>query len=189
MKDVTLEIDGKKVTAKEGTTLLQAARQVGVDIPTLCHNDRLEPYGACRLCLVEVTQGKRTRLVASCCYEVADGLVVKTNTARVEKIRRMIVQLLMPLADTGPLNALAARYGLKSSPFQAKQVHCTLCGLCVRYCSEIKGDHAVYFTGRGINRQVALLPEYASMWCEHCRECWQFCPGGWITFQVESTDK
>ena len=181
MKQVTLEIDGKQVTVDEGTNLLEAARTIGADIPTLCYDKRLTPYGGCRLCLVEVAKGKRTRIVASCCYIAEEGIVVKTTTEQIEKLRKTLVELMMPLADSGPIKALAERYGLKKSRFEAEHWDCVLCGLCVRYCAEVKGDHAVFYKGRGVERRLALLPGQ-EMACSSCRECWKLCPAGWISF-------
>jgi len=179
MKKVTLEIDGKEVTVDEGTNLLEAAKITGADIPTLCYHEDLKPRGTCRLCMVEVTKKGWPKLVASCCYPAEDGITVKTNTPEIEKIRKTIVELMMPLTDTGPLDALASKYGLKDSRFKAERLECLLCGLCVRYCADIKGDNGVYFKGRGINREIALLPGQTAK-CVVCKECWELCPGRWI---------
>lgn len=187
MKKVTLEIDGKTVSADEGANLLETALKAGADVPTLCHHEKLRPFGSCRLCMVEIAKAGRTRLVASCCYQVEDGLVVKTSTPQIEKIRKTLVELLMPMASTGPIKTLAAKYGLKSSRFQAKSIDCVLCGLCVRYCAEVKQEHGVYFKGRGVNRQLALLPQQ-SLICESCGECHKLCPGGWIVSGAETMD-
>ena len=91
MAKIKLEIDSKPVEADEGTTILQAARKIGIDIPTLCYDERMAPYGGCRLCTVEIGKNKRTRLVASCVYPVEEGLVVTTESERLTKIRKMII--------------------------------------------------------------------------------------------------
>jgi len=90
VKKVSLNINGKSVTAQEGTTILEAATNAGIQIPTLCHHDNLEPYGACRLCIVEIVKKGRRRIVASCVYPVEEGLEVETHTDKVKRIRRMI---------------------------------------------------------------------------------------------------
>ncbi len=181
MKDVTLEINGKNIRAKDGMSILQAAQAADIEIPTFCYHEKLEPYGACRLCIVEITEGKRTRLVTSCVYLVKEGLMVKTNTERVNKIRKMILELLLPLAPTGPLKTLAHQYGVKESRFPAEPTFCILCGLCVRYCAEIKKENAICFMGRGIDRHIVFVSEISAGVCSFCRECHDLCPSGKIT--------
>ena len=178
MDNIKLNIDGKEVSATKDMTLLEAARQANIEIPTLCSHEKLAPYGGCRLCMVELTRNGRTRLVASCVYKVEEGLVIKTDTQRVRKIRRMLLELILPLSPTGPVLALAEKYGLKESRFKATESSCILCGLCVRYCDEIKKSKAIGFTGRGIDREVAFLPEVSSRVCASCRECINVCPSG-----------
>ncbi len=178
MEKIELEIDGKVVEAEDGMTLLQAARKVGIDIPTLCYDERLAPYGGCRLCTVEIGRNSRTRLVASCIYPVESGLTVKTESERVIKVRKMILELLLPFCPTGPIESLAKKYGLEKSRFPGEDRGCVLCGLCVRYCAEIKKANAIGFIGRGVERDVVFLPEVAAKVCPSCRECFAVCPGG-----------
>ena len=93
---VKITINGRNITAPEGTTLLQAARQNNIYIPTLCENEAVAPYGACRLCLVEIKTGRgRERLVTSCIYQVEEGMTVRTNTERILNIRKMLIELLL----------------------------------------------------------------------------------------------
>jgi NADH dehydrogenase/NADH:ubiquinone oxidoreductase subunit G len=178
MEKITIEIDGKKIQASPETTILQNAREAGIEIPTLCNEARLAPYGGCRICMVEITRNKRSRLVASCVYPVEEGLIVKTDTEKVNKIRRTLLELILPLSPTGPVLALAEKYGLKGSRFTAEETSCILCGLCVRYCAEVKKANAIGFTGRGISREVCFIPENASRSCASCRECFDLCPSG-----------
>jgi len=186
MENVELEINGKHVVAVEGMTILQAARQAGIDIPTLCYAENLSPFGACRLCTVEISKNNRKRLVASCVYPVENNLMVDTESERVIKTRRMILELLLPRCQTGPIEALAKRYGLEKSRFQGENTSCALCGLCVRYCAEIKKANAIGFTGRGVDREVNFVSEVASEVCPGCRECFALCPGGKVV--TESLD-
>jgi len=178
MKTIQLKIDGKKVQAKEGATILEVARENDIYIPTLCHHNELKPSGTCRLCMVEISKNKRTKLVASCVYLVEENLVVKTDSKKIRKIRKMIVELLWPTVP-----ALAEEFGVEKSRFVPEHTECCLCGLCVQYCAEVKKLNAVYFKGRGINRQVAILPELADE-CAYCEECYGLCPGGWIVTQA-----
>jgi len=169
---VKLEIDGREVEAAEGTTVLAAARSIGINIPTLCYNGRMEPYGACRMCMVEIEGQKRP--VASCVYPVKEGLKVRTDTEKVKKIRRMIIELLWP-----SWQAYSDEYGVTSSRFKTGMTDCSLCGLCVRYCEEIKKENKLYFKGRGIERQPALV-EGSELACRSCGECFNLCGSGWV---------
>ncbi|MEM2103852.1 MAG: 2Fe-2S iron-sulfur cluster-binding protein [Candidatus Bathyarchaeia archaeon] len=177
MKTLTLTIDGKEVKATEGMTILEAAKQAGIEIPTLCHFEKLEPYGGCRVCSVEIEKKGKNQIVASCCYPVEEQLKVKTNSEKVEKIRKIILELLLPLSTSGPVTSLAQKHGVEKSRFPSERTECILCGLCVRYCAEVKGEHAVTFVGRGASRKITLVPEKAGV-CALCRECYNLCPTG-----------
>jgi NADH dehydrogenase/NADH:ubiquinone oxidoreductase subunit G len=178
METIKLEIDGKIVEAKEGMSLLQAAQKAGIDIPTLCYDERLASYGGCRLCTVEISKNNVTRLVASCLYPVENNLVVKTESARVIRVRKMIIELLLPQSPTGPVQSIAKKYGIKKSRFTGEVKDCIFCGLCVRYCAEVKKANAIGFIGRGIERDVTFIPEVAFKVCLSCRECFAICPSG-----------
>jgi len=174
MKTVTMEIDHKKVVAEEGMTLLQAARQAGIDIPSLCHDDRLKPAGLCRICMVEIVKGKRTRLVASCVYPAEDNPVVTTDNPRIRKIRRHLIELLWPTWTT-----LAKDFDLKGSRYKTGQTDCNQCGLCIRYCREILKKDVLHWKGRGVDRRLAFVPGKGNE-CANCRQCFSLCSGGWI---------
>ncbi len=175
MANVNMEIDGKAVQAEQGTTVLHAARSIGIKIPTLCDDDRLEAYGGCRMCVVEIeTRSGRKRIVASCVYPVEEGLKVQTATEKVVRIRRMIIELLWPAWQL-----YANEYGVTSSRFKTGMTDCSLCGLCLRYCSEVKKQNKIYFKGRGIDRKPALV-EGAELSCRACGECFSLCGSGWI---------
>jgi len=174
-RKVRLEIDGKQVEAEEGMTILQAARKAGIEIPTLCYNDQLEPYGACRICTVEIIKDGRKRYVVSCVYPVEEGLKVRTDSEEIRKIRKTLLELMLPLAPaSGPLKKLAEKYGARANRFQAEPTACILCGLCVRYCAEVKKANAICFIGRGTERQVAFVPEVAPYECPSCRQCYAY---------------
>jgi len=174
---VTLTIDGVKVQAEEGTTLLEVAKFYGIDIPTLCYNDELTAYGACRLCTVEVDDGRRTRMVASCLYPVKDGIRVKTHSERVIKGRKMILELLIAKCpNSKTLQDLASQMGLEKIRFKMENEDCILCGLCVRMCAEQMGSGAIGFVGRGQKREVATPFRMASEICRNCGACMYICP-------------
>jgi bidirectional [NiFe] hydrogenase diaphorase subunit len=174
MQNITLQIDGKPVQAPHGATILQAAKTAGVAIPTLCNDNALEPYGACRMCMVEIEKNGRKKLVASCLYPVEEGLSVQTKTEKVTKIRRMIIELLWPAWQ-----AYSHEYGVTESRFDPGMTDCTLCGLCARYCAEVKKANVLYFKGRGIDRQPALI-EGSPLSCRSCGECFPLCSSGWV---------
>ena len=174
---VSLTIDGVKVQAEEGTTILEVAKFYGIDIPTLCYNDELTPYGACRLCTVEVDDGRRTRLVASCLYPVKDGIRVKTHSERVIKGRKMILELLIAKCpNSKTLQDLASQMGLEKIRFKMENEDCILCGLCVRMCAEQMGSGAIGFVGRGQKREVATPFRMVSEICRNCGACMYICP-------------
>lgn len=179
MKTVTLEIDGKTVSVPEGTTLLKAAASIGIQIPNMCHQEQLKPYGGCRLCLVEIDKGTWKKLVASCIYPVEEGLVIETSSEKVLKIRRMLLELTWPLSQD-----LAKKYGVTGSRFRTETPDCHLCGICVRYCSEVKKLNAVHFKGRGIKREIALVPGLEKE-CNSCQECFGFCRGAKIIHEMD----
>ena len=181
MTEIRMKIDGKEVRASEGMTVLEAARSAGVSIPTLCHHDKLQPYGGCRLCIVEVeTEGGKS-IVASCVHQAEDDLVVNTRSDKVDRIRKSILELLLAHApDSPPLQELAVEYGADKSKFEQEASFCVHCGLCVRYCSEIKKKHAVGFIDRGIRKEISFLPEIASTECNDCKECFPLCPTSYL---------
>jgi len=173
MTSITMQIDGKEVRASEGMTVLEAARAAGIEIPTLCHSDQLKPAGHCRMCMVEVVRGTRRRLVASCCYPAQEGILVTTDTPKIRKIRKLLIELLWP-----SWRHLGKEYGITKSRFVPELTNCSLCGMCVRYCNEVEKKNAVYYKGRGINRTVAFTPGMDE--CDFCRRCFNLCTGGFI---------
>lgn len=175
--EIRMEIDGREVRATEGMTVLEAARAAGIEIPTLCWHEALEPHGGCRLCIVELDFGEWTQLVVSCVYPAKADLKVRTRSDRIDRLRKIILELLMAHApDSEPLKALAREYGADRNRFEPESSFCIHCGLCVRYCAEVKGAHAVGFVDRGIRKEIAFLPEIAAAECESCKECFPLCP-------------
>ena len=177
MSDITLQIDGKEVRAEEGMTLLEAAQNAGIFIPTLCHHEQLEPFGACRLCIVELESRGSTKIVVSCVYLAENGLVVRTRSEKIDRIRKTILELLLAHApDSFALEDLAREYGADKNRFQKDPSFCIHCGLCVRYCAEVKKKNAIGFVGRGTRKEISFIPEVAAKECQDCKECFPLCP-------------
>lgn len=178
MSKILLTIDGREVEATEGMTVLEAARSIGINIPTLCDYEKLEPYGACRICTVEAEVKGWTKLVVSCLYPVEQGLIVRTRSEKVDRIRKMILQLVLAHAPYArDLQDLAKEYGANKDCFEKEVSFCIHCGLCVRYCAEVKKENAVGFINRGAKREIAFVPEaITNKVCWNCKECFPLCP-------------
>ena len=174
---IELSIDGVKTKVEEGTTVLEAATQIGITIPTLCYHPGLSTYGACRVCLVEVDKGNRSSLEASCTLPAEQGQVIFTNTERVTKARKMIVELLISSCpNSKTLQDMAANIGINRIRFKIKDRGCILCGLCVRYCKEQMRSGGIGFVGRGTARRVATAFGVTPEECRNCGGCEWICP-------------
>lgn len=178
MSTILVNIDGREVEATEGMTILEVAQGLGIEIPTLCHREPLETYGACRVCTVEAEVRGWTKLVASCIYPVEKDLIVRTRSEKVDRIRKLILELLLSHApDARELQEMAKVYGADKNRFEKEPSFCIHCGLCVRYCAEVKKEHAVGFINRGAKREISFTPEkVASKVCWNCKECFPLCP-------------
>ncbi len=182
---ISLTIDNRPLQVPEGRTILEACRENGIDIPTLCYHPALEPYGGCRLCMVEVSTTQRPpRLAASCVYPCEEGMVVHTDTELVKKSRRMTAELLLAGAEgSAEMRELAAELGVESVRYRLPEENtCVLCGLCVRACKEIVGVAAISMIERGISKKVSAPFQVASSRCIGCGTCVLICPTGAFKF-------
>lgn len=179
-----LTIDDQLIEVSQDYTLLQAAREHGIHIPTLCYLETLPPYAACRLCLVELVSPQGSKLVASCAYPCEEGLVVRTNSDMVLDARRTVIELLMSTAGHLPMvQALAKEYGVESPYVTLDPNDCILCGLCVRVCREIVGVGAISLVNRGMMRTVSTPFQISSADCIECATCALVCPTGAIRIE------
>ncbi|MHC4973226.1 MAG: 2Fe-2S iron-sulfur cluster-binding protein [Planctomycetota bacterium] len=170
-------IDGVDVSAEPGTKLLEVARFYGFPIPTLCHMDGLTPYGACRLCIVEIGEGDGAKLVTACTHPAQDGLMVRTASSRVLRARRMVVELLLgscPQSKT--IQDIASALGVREQRFRQEYEDCILCGRCVRMCEEQMVAKAIGFRGSGQSRSMGTPFDAASDVCRRCGACMYVCP-------------
>ena len=174
---VELTIDGIKTRVPEGTSVLEAAQEMGIVIPTLCYHPGLSAYGACRVCVVEVVKGNRSSLEASCTLPVENGQVILTSSEKVLRTRRVIVELLVASCpNSKTLQDMAANLGINKIRFKIKDRGCILCGLCVRYCNEQMKSGGLGFVGRGTSRRVATAFDAPPEECRNCGGCEWICP-------------
>ncbi len=180
---ITFKLNGREVQGEEGEYILEVAERYGVEIPTLCHHKALEPAGACRLCTVELFDGRRTRFVTACNYPIWEGMEVYTDTDEVRRGRKLIVELLLARCPEVPIiRRLAEDYGIEEPRFKKDEDDCILCGLCTRICERM-GNGAISLAGRGVGLKVTTPFEIQSDLCMACGACVSVCPTGHIKLE------
>ena len=183
---VVLTINDQRIEVDEGTTILKAARESGIEISTLCYHPALEPYQACRVCVVEVDQNGKSELAASCGRVVEEGMIVKTDSERARRARKVTVELLLARAPGSEIiQDLASKMDIKASRFKTKdeKEKCVLCGLCVRICNDVMKVGAIGFANRGANMEIAPPFKKSSKVCTTCGACAFICPTGAIVLE------
>ncbi|HET6494789.1 MAG TPA: 2Fe-2S iron-sulfur cluster-binding protein, partial [Thermoleophilia bacterium] len=163
---VKFRINGVEVEAEAGTSLLDAIRHHGFEVPSLCHHEALTPYGACRLCLVEIAKGGRKKITTSCNYEVLPDIEVATDSPDIRRHRALVLELLLAEAPrSASLRKFAAELGVRQSRYERASdavlldegQGCIVCGLCVRAC-EVMGCEAISLLQRGVGKEVGPPP-------------------------------
>jgi heterodisulfide reductase subunit A len=179
---IRLSINEQTVEVDQGTTLLEACRKLSINIPTLCYYQAIEPYGGCRLCLVEIVQGGRSRLTTACTAPAEEGLTVVTHSNRVIKARQMTMELLLARCPEVPeIQRTALQLGVRETRFKKEDQQCILCGKCVRVCQELMGVGAIGLVNRGSEKLVSTPFNQFSEICRTCGACAFVCPTGAIS--------
>jgi len=183
-------LNGMEVEVEEKSTILEVANFYGFPIPTLCHMEGLSPYGACRLCIVEIGEKEKSKLVTSCTYRVEEGLIVRTASTRVLKARKMIIELLLASCPQSKIiQDIAAKYEVRQQRFRQEHEDCILCGLCVRVCEEQMMAKAIGFRGRGEDRTIGTPFNIKSEECRLCGGCIYVCPACQLRCTFTEPDK
>jgi bidirectional [NiFe] hydrogenase diaphorase subunit len=172
-----VRIDGIDFEAPEKWTILEVARFLGLEIPTLCYDEGLTPWGGCRLCVVEIGEGENARLVTSCTYPVSEGLTIRSGSKRVIRARKVLIELLLASCPSSKtIQDLAAKYGVENTRFKPDWEDCIYCGLCVRICEEQMGAKAIGFSDRGGKLKITTPFDAKSDVCRTCGACMYICP-------------
>ncbi len=185
---IRLKINGQSHHGSEGDTVLDVARRKGIHIPTLCHHDALEPFGGCRVCMVEITHPNWKGwkgLVTACLYPIEEGLEVETDNEAVHDVRRVVLDLLLARCPEAPaIRTLAAEYGIQQTRYREnrEKTNCILCTRCVRACAAV-GVNAISMSGRGAEKRIAIPFRRPPPDCIGCLSCAYICPTNVIQYE------
>jgi heterodisulfide reductase subunit A len=188
---VTITIDDRPLEVADGISILHAAEQAGIWIPTLCHSTYVEPYGVCRLCSVELVRGERSRIVTACNFPIRAGMTVRTQSAKVQWIRKVLMELMLSRwPNVEVVRSLAERVGVGTPRFTSLERDeaadaCILCGMCVNMCNDVVHAGVLGFAHTGIKRTVVLPYDESTDRCIVCGACARVCPTGHVRMILE----
>ncbi len=187
MSKITITIDGEKVEATAGEMLMDVCRRKGIFIPTLCDHKDLMPYGVCRICIVEWDRGDWSKMITSCNFPVKEGQVFRTNSEKVIRERKMIMEFTLARSSKTPeIIELAKILGVESSRFPTQDEGCILCGMCIRACSEVVEANAIGFAQRGSHRKISSPFYHEATDCIGCGSCSYICPTKYIEMKEDA---
>ncbi len=191
---VKIKINNVEYLANEGENILSFCRTNGIDIPALCYSEALKPYGACRLCIVDVKGGNVSQgITTSCTLKASEGMEIVTDTEEIKNHRKILFQFYLAQApESQTIRKLAAEYGVHETHFTKKIKtddnlgnQCVLCGLCVRVCNDIIEKGVISYIGRGYHIKINTAYSFPSDICLGCKACAEVCPTGAIRFEDE----
>ncbi len=179
---INITVDGQKKMAKEGATVLETARSLKIDIPTLCYHKDLTPFGSCRLCMVEIKSNGKWKLTTSCTTPLTEGMEIRTGTEKVKESRKFAAGMLYyKYPGDKTVRQIAAKLGVKVDGSKPETEECVLCGLCVRACREIVDAGALKFEDRGLDRNVEEPKlDFDPAACIGCGSCAFVCPTSYV---------
>lgn len=191
---ITIYINGKAVRAKENEMVLACIRREGINIPTLCHHEAIEPCGSCRLCMVEITKKEWEgwkKLVTSCLYPVEPELMVSTHTPQIMELRETLLDLYLARSPRAELiQKMAEEYGLVQTSYEPipDADNCIMCYACTRICAEL-GCHAISAVERGHEKVIAPPLNQPAVDCIGCLSCAHICPTHFIEWTDDETGR
>jgi len=187
---IPFTIDGQPVEGRENGNVLEVSLDAGIEIPHLCYHESVKPYGACRLCLVEVVRRGKSRLTTACTYPVLEGIEVATKTEKVLRARRMMIELILAMCPGDKLiQDMARELGVEEVRFKKEEKDCILCGLCGRVCEEVVGANAIHFAFRGDRREMIPPYQAEAMSCIACGACVVACPVNVIGMKEQGDER
>jgi len=174
---VKINIDGAIIHAPKGSSVLDNAFEYSICIPHLCRVKNLPGTGVCRLCIVEHVNNGNSKVTTSCTLNVEDGMVIRTNTDRIRRLRRNLAELLVAQApNSRAVQDIAVRCGVKEVRYPFRNEKCILCGRCVQVCTDVWKARAIGFVGRGKERHVSYPFGVKPDFCKRCYDCVELCP-------------